>query len=546
MSDSLRSQYIADAPEFNPSQSTGMSQEENTGPHDGSNGALPSSQSSEYDPATSQVLSQITKESVADDTFQFPGSPGYPDLSDQDPGVFQSGFYSALETFDQVPPFDRAMSSDQPPRTPDGYHGMGYYPGHPTPDNEFAASFPSPVPRFTQPPQSFYHPDAFHQDAALGNRSDGQSGIGRMPFSIPVPAPSGGFERLAPIPQPRLLVPFQPPAGGAGQNQVQNASQQTNLTFNSFAQARTFWSGVAVAHDWVPLVVDPTIPSNMDEQRVYVRRMLDAFLNVADTYDAKNWNSPFTKRWAPRGNVRNDFYSVNAIETICWEILDVAERLHISGPATLHIYDPESLEKVKQTRKYSFDQRITIICYALRQSKVCCDGLMKGEGEKVLVGCPQWKRKLQGVTDRRKRKPQDAEKNAEIGQEVPEQPIASRAEQHLAPAMASNVRDPRSSSGFAQKPNMTLPVRQSVDTQMRTPPPMDPRNIVNSDQYFQQRGLLLRAGHDYTPWLHGTSSNAPYAPSTQVRSMSDTLPLHKKRCVTKDPQDGVDDGLEDM
>ncbi|KAH7066432.1 hypothetical protein BKA63DRAFT_387055, partial [Paraphoma chrysanthemicola] len=171
-------------------------------------------------------------------------------------------------------------------------------------------------------------------------------------------------------------------------NQVQNAPQQMNLAFSSFAEARTSLSGAAVKHDWVPDIADLTIPANEDEHKAYVRRMLDAFLNISNTRDAKNLNSPFTKRWDPKGNDRNEFYSITAMETICWEILDLTERLHHDGPAALHIYDPESLEKVKQTRTYSFDHRIMVICDTLRQSKACCDGLMKGDSVKLLVGCP--------------------------------------------------------------------------------------------------------------------------------------------------------------
>jgi hypothetical protein len=113
--------------------------------------------------------------------------------------------------------------------------------------------------------------------------------------------------------------------------------------------------------------------------------------DTSEARDSKGKNTPFNNRWVLRSNNKNHFYKMDEMEAVCWDILDLAERLHAHGPIALSIYDPAALGEVRKSKSLTFDKRIGFVCQAMRMSKARCDSLMKGDGLATLVGSPSLK-----------------------------------------------------------------------------------------------------------------------------------------------------------
>lgn len=163
------------------------------------------------------------------------------------------------------------------------------------------------------------------------------------------------------------------------------SSSQTPLPGLAFASLRGAETAMAtrfLENDWTPPTDDESIPSTSVEQSEYVLLMLNALKDPSNCKDNKKGYS-YVKRWTGTG-----YYDIQEMEKVCWQMLEVAERLHAEGPRSLNFYCEEALKKVKASRNLTFEQRIDAVCAVLRFSKNQCDKLMKNEGIEALVGAP--------------------------------------------------------------------------------------------------------------------------------------------------------------
>jgi hypothetical protein len=164
------------------------------------------------------------------------------------------------------------------------------------------------------------------------------------------------------------------------------------LTFTSLENAEAAMPSRYIENAWDPPSPDRTIPNTPKERATYVLDMFEAFQDCSECKDNKNGNS-YVKRWS---GGPGSYYNLHAMEKVCWQMLDIAERMHTGGPQSTNLYCEEALKKLKYSRDMTFEQRIYHVCAMLRYSKFLCDQLMKGEGLEALVGAP--KLKMSGAT----------------------------------------------------------------------------------------------------------------------------------------------------
>ncbi|KAJ4368665.1 hypothetical protein N0V86_009574 [Didymella sp. IMI 355093] len=164
------------------------------------------------------------------------------------------------------------------------------------------------------------------------------------------------------------------------------------LTFTSLENAEAAMPSRYIENAWEPPSPDRTIPNTPKKRATYVLDMFEAFQDCSECKDNKNGNS-YVKRWS---DGPGSYYNLHAMEKVCWQMLDIAERMHTGGPQSTNLYCEEALKKLKTSRDMTFEQRIYHVCAMLRYSKFLCDQLMKGEGLEALVGAP--KLKMSGAT----------------------------------------------------------------------------------------------------------------------------------------------------
>tara|TARA_R110002003_G_scaffold1868_8_gene23638 strand:+ start:2466 stop:4412 length:1947 start_codon:yes stop_codon:yes gene_type:complete len=197
-----------------------------------------------------------------------------------------------------------------------------------------------------------------------------------------IPMATSQFELLRP--QQRKDAQMEP-------EQFQQPASSSGLTYSSLAHARAVIAQRHVEHDWQPDREDQTIPRTNQQREAYVLQLLNAMNDTSEARDSKGKNTPFNNRWVLRSHNNNHFYKMDEMEAVCWDILDLAERLHAHGPIALSIYDPAALGEVRKSKSLTFDKRIGFVCQAMRMSKARCDSLMKGDGLATLVGSPSLK-----------------------------------------------------------------------------------------------------------------------------------------------------------
>jgi hypothetical protein len=188
-----------------------------------------------------------------------------------------------------------------------------------------------------------------------------------------------------------LLRPQQRKDAQMDPEQFQRPASSSGLTYSSLAHARAVIAQRPVEHDWQPDHEDQTIPRTNQQREAYVLQLLNAMNDTSEARDSKGKNTPFNNRWVLRSHDQNHFYKMDEMEAVCWDILDLAERLHAHGPIALSIYDPAALGEVRKSKSLTFDKRIGFVCQAMRMSKARCDSLMKGDGLATLVGSPSLK-----------------------------------------------------------------------------------------------------------------------------------------------------------
>lgn len=161
------------------------------------------------------------------------------------------------------------------------------------------------------------------------------------------------------------------------------------LTFTSLQHAKSAMSTRILKSDWQAPFPDNTVPITNEDRAHWVLQMFDAFLDTSECKDNKNGYS-FLKRWDG-----TDYYDLQQMEKVCWQMCEIAERFHERGPSATNIYCEDALKKIYCSRILTFEQRIVAICSMLKLSKFLCDNLMKGEGIEALVGAP--KQKMSGA-----------------------------------------------------------------------------------------------------------------------------------------------------
>ncbi|KAJ4333395.1 hypothetical protein N0V95_009440 [Ascochyta clinopodiicola] len=161
------------------------------------------------------------------------------------------------------------------------------------------------------------------------------------------------------------------------------------LTFTSLREAEAAMPGRYLEKGWRAPISDETVPDTNEDRAYWVLKVLDAMQDTSTCKDNKDGFS-FVKRWRQAG-----YYNNQEMEKVCWDIVDIAERLHAKGPSATKIYCHDAHKKMYSSRNLSFEQRIVAICDMLKLSKFLCDNLMKGEGTEALIGAP--KQKMSGA-----------------------------------------------------------------------------------------------------------------------------------------------------
>ncbi|KAH7377361.1 hypothetical protein BKA66DRAFT_373196, partial [Pyrenochaeta sp. MPI-SDFR-AT-0127] len=158
------------------------------------------------------------------------------------------------------------------------------------------------------------------------------------------------------------------------------------LFFANHAQAQQHAPQRTLTRRWLSPQDDDSIPRDAEQRAAYVEMLLDAFNDVTqcvDFDDAKSAQVP----WRSTAS-KPAIYTDEQVETICWQLVSLAETLHTRGPASLNMFDETKLGYAYTCRKLTFVNRIKYICAVLRLSKARCERLLKFEGLMILVACP--------------------------------------------------------------------------------------------------------------------------------------------------------------
>jgi hypothetical protein len=157
------------------------------------------------------------------------------------------------------------------------------------------------------------------------------------------------------------------------------------LFFNNRDEAL---KGVAIPQ-WNAPQNDRTVPNTQAERQEWVRRLVRAFLDIRNCKDKPG--PVFKKRWfdpeKPEDGYRN-FYDRKAIEKMCWDIVDMVEKLHRHGPKTFSCYDPAFLKMVTKTQGLTFKNRMSKLILLFTQYKARCDKMFKSSIMETYVADP--------------------------------------------------------------------------------------------------------------------------------------------------------------
>lgn len=134
---------------------------------------------------------------------------------------------------------------------------------------------------------------------------------------------------------------------------------------------------------WNPPEEDDTVPETDMERRGAARIILGALMDTSRAQDADSRG--FKSRWAP--NAARP-YEYGDLETAAWEVVSLAERLHLEGPTVLEIRDANYVENINFSSHLTFEQRIKILAKLVMEWKARADGLIKGDTLHTAVGAP--------------------------------------------------------------------------------------------------------------------------------------------------------------
>jgi hypothetical protein len=137
---------------------------------------------------------------------------------------------------------------------------------------------------------------------------------------------------------------------------------------------------------WQPPQNDVTYPHDKTTRCNYAACLMFALKDIRICQDSKHVAS-FEERWAGLAQGRS-VYTKEQLETVCWKLLDIAEKLHQHGPMALHIFDQNKLQTIYMSRNDNFKQRIRHLCDLMRLSKARCETLLAFDDMEMTVAAP--------------------------------------------------------------------------------------------------------------------------------------------------------------
>jgi len=158
------------------------------------------------------------------------------------------------------------------------------------------------------------------------------------------------------------------------------------LQFANHAQAQQAFAQREVPSNWHSPHPDTSIPQTQADREKYITDMLSAIADTRTCQDSSTVES-YQGRWAGLAQGRSP-YTSQQMETVCWKLLDIAEKLHAQGPGSLRIFDQAKLRTVYKSRKLNFAQRIQFLCDLMQLSKSRCETLLAFDDLEMTVGAP--------------------------------------------------------------------------------------------------------------------------------------------------------------
>lgn len=179
---------------------------------------------------------------------------------------------------------------------------------------------------------------------------------------------------------------------------VRSPGPELTLRYPNLAAVQTALANIV--SDWMPPQPDRTLPTNEEERQAWVVRVKAAFQNSENMHGKRGF-----KPWLEKADI-NEVYSEEAIEYISHHIVvskselysaehsstltfqDIAVKLHIDGPSSLHIWKPETLADIKKTSYYTFEHRMENVLKLISYWKTRCEDMMQNNGFEEIVAMP--------------------------------------------------------------------------------------------------------------------------------------------------------------
>jgi hypothetical protein len=138
--------------------------------------------------------------------------------------------------------------------------------------------------------------------------------------------------------------------------------------------------------NWNCPLNDLTIPATDSDRQQWVLKLLKAINNVTNVNDKQG--AGFKKRWYDPITGPSNYYLPLDKELLCWDILDLAEQMHRTGPSVLLSFDQGFSENARKTCDWTFERRMEKIVELLAFSKARCEKLLGGGSVQLVVANP--------------------------------------------------------------------------------------------------------------------------------------------------------------
>jgi hypothetical protein len=155
------------------------------------------------------------------------------------------------------------------------------------------------------------------------------------------------------------------------------------LRFASRAQAKAHQMNRKLTWRSPGSDVDRTVPQDDAQRSSYVHQFRTAMIEVGKT-GPKLWKDKMAQ---------GELSEIGDIESVCWDLIDLAEQLHKDGPQTLSIFSLRTLRDAALSKNFTFAGRIDAMIGLVLSSKTWVDSLIKGEKHATFVACAAEKSK---------------------------------------------------------------------------------------------------------------------------------------------------------